>query len=1813
MHLYILILFISVLFQPPHCFGIHPFAIEHVELKENREKFLAIIKQYEDELKQSPQNRKLTLAIADVYYSIREYDQAATYYRKVLEVDPENIAIKISLAQSYLNYGQIKQSEQLFQEIAQKDPNHLIVISSLGRIAALEHRDAEAEELYQKALKTSPNDLNTLYYLAEFRLAKKRYLEAQNILKELIKKQPGSPWMIRSLQKAELGPMLETARKLEQQKELNAAAALYKKEMANHSNIPDLYIAFASFYLRQHNPLEAIKIIKQGLNLYPDDRGLLLTLGFGYLANHEIDDAKIIFEKESQSKDLQSEAFTGLGRIAAFHGDWEKAEHLFELARERNPLDTTPLYDLAQLRIDQKRYKEARQLLESITKIDPEQVESVKSLIEEAELAPMIEAAIDAEKAHKFKEAEQKYQEMIAKYPHHLSNYIRLGRFYRLQKDEQKEIETYLNGLNAGPQSVDLQVALGYAYLSKMDFNSAQERFKKALDLHPLNAEALVGVARLRSLKGEKKAAEDLYQEILLAHPNNETALSFLADLKSENHEFQEAQLLYSRILKINPTADWAQQSLLKIQYADQFNAINTFEKSGNIEKAIQKGEDLVEKIPKSVEAYLTLGRLYTIKKQHKKLIYLYQKALSHNPQSYQLRVNLGLAYLNLHQIEQAEECFEFVLKQDPANDEAMAGLARVAVLKNNPSLAERLYNTALTINPKSLLTLSYLGEFYLKQKEYAKAQGVYKKILKILPDAPWANIGLEEAQYGPLLKTIKDKEGTQDFHAAEALYLKLIAESSQSIKYSIQLGQLYIKTHRPQKALSVYHHALKKDPHSLDLQTALGFAYLANKELKKGQQLFKKVLKLSAKQAEAIAGLGRVAQLSDDPIHAKLRYNEAIKIDPHNITARSDLAQLLYKEGDYRLAKKHFKKILSLNPDALWVKQAIKDATWGKLLKEIENKEEANELIGAAILWEQLLLEEPKDSDYYLRAGLFYHRIKEYQKAINTYFKGLTIKKNSPELYAALGLTYLSEKKWAEARKAFQKALKEDPKNPDALAGLAHLALIKGDVSKGENLIQKALSIDPERIAALSVLGDLYMKEHRYKEAEKTYKKIHELRPKEKWIVLELDDAKYGEILEHINALVENEQFSEAAEQYGNLLKESPDNPNYYFGLGQMYIRLKQYGLSIQINQEGLDKNPDANALRIALGYAYFFNNQLNKARQTLNQAIEIDLNNPEALAGLGRVNALENNPCLAESLYRQALEIDPKNLSALSFMADLLIKEKRYSEAQETLTILWQILPNAKWVIHSWEDARDGPIADIARRYANREDFELAAGLYEQLVKSAPDAPDRYLPLGQMYVNMQKYCTGIQIYEEGLSIDPEASSLWRGIAFAYLFMENYTSAQQIFAYLVDEDPDDAESWAGLGRIKALRGDLCSAEQDYFTALAIKPDNLIALSFLADLREVEGYPFSALENDELILGAAIDPFDETRQIPKWARRAYHHALNLTQPTLQIVGSYHEEDQWTPVIDKWSAKYLVYGETALLNYPIYDALTLWGSGTEKFYVLKDQLTHSTIYSFDVQKARIAAKWVFRRCFSLEAIIGFTYFSPYSYGTFKMRHGTIAEPCVILSYNGPTQKALLSFTTDSDLVARDFKTNTAKLVCYYQINGAYSRKLFTRAWAGIDCNATWYRDFVNNTSQKALGWFQWRPPIYSDHINFRYFVKYQTFAKNIPDYYTYKPQIINQLQVSLEKSWRVCWAETFYTSFTYGHGWQNTRTRFRQIIVVAPTPAPLPMGWDNRQYDTVLGNILYKFGRLQCGLTADYYRDTQKYTMWTIGGDLTWRF
>jgi tetratricopeptide (TPR) repeat protein len=831
---------------------------------------------------------------------------------------------------------------------------------------------------------------------------------------------------------------------------------------------------------------------------------------------------------------------------------------------------------------------------------------------------------------------------------------------------------------------------------------------------------------------------------------------------------------------------------------------------------------------------------------------------------------------------------------------------------------------------------------------------------------------------------------------------------------------------------------------------------------------------------------------------------------------------------------------------------------------------------------------------------------MKQYEKAVDVFQKGLKIDPNYADLYSELGLAYLSEKKPAEAKSAFKAAVKIDPRHADAIAGLGAVAILNQQYNLANKLIATSLALDSDDIVALSALGNLRMIEKNYPEAVKAYQQLMTLQPNEKWIKLLYENAKNGPELDEIKQLIENEQFSEAARRYGDLIALYPENPYYYSGQGLMYLRLKQYSNAIDTFIKGLKSSPDENELLVSLGYGYLLNKDLEQAKTVLSQALERDKKDAEAIAGLGRVYALEDDDYEAEILYRQALAINPTNESALSFYSALLLKQKRYGDALEILTQLKQRMPNAQWVQRAIQDAEDGPMMDQARYFANCEDFETAIILYWQLVENSPEDPARYQNLGQMYANLYLYYDAICIYEQGLMFDPDALYLWRSIAFAYIQLADYNTATDILMYVLSEDNQDAEAWAGLGRIEALHGSPCCAESYYETALSIDVKNMTAIAYLADLRREQQYNFTGLELYATLMGIDSDP--------KWVEVGYRSFLDLTCPTLNVVGAYHQEIEWDPTVDRWSAQYEVYGVSALLNYPISDYLTLWGRCEDEFYILRDLLSHQTIYSFDVQRVAIGGRWIYSPCFYIDTKAGICDFSGYSNcTTFRLQKGSIAESALTFTYHQPREKATLNFSEDADLIARHFQTNLAKLVGRYIISGTYEREIAKRTIIGLEGDLYWYRDYVHNRSERASGVLQWRPPWHPENIVFKYFTKYQSFAKNIPDYYTYKFQVVNLLQMTLEKSWRVCWADYLYTSLTYGHGWQDTRTRFPEIIVLNPVTNQPALVWDDRQYDILTANLIYRCDQLQLSLSGDFYQDTEKYTMWSLIAGARWRF
>jgi type IV pilus assembly protein PilF len=92
----------------------------------------------------------------------------------------------------------------------------------------------------------------------------------------------------------------------------------------------------------------------------------------------------------------------------------------------------------------------------------------------------------------------------------------------------------------------------------------------------------------------------------------------------------------------------------------------------------------------------------------------------------------------------------------------------------------------------------------------------------------------------------------------------------------------------------------------------------------------------------------------------------------------------------------------------------------------------------------------------------------------------------------------------------------------------------------------------------------------------------------------------------------------------------------------------------------------------QLDLARGYLEQGNTERARASLNKALEINSRSVEAHVLLGVLNAAESEYELAEREFRTALAIEPRNAQALNNYGSFLYSRQRYEEAVRHLTLL-------------------------------------------------------------------------------------------------------------------------------------------------------------------------------------------------------------------------------------------------------------------------------------------------------------------------------------------------------------------------------------------------------------------------------------------------------------------------------------------------------------------------------------------------------------
>ena len=96
------------------------------------------------------------------------------------------------------------------------------------------------------------------------------------------------------------------------------------------------------------------------------------------------------------------------------------------------------------------------------------------------------------------------------------------------------------------------------------------------------------------------------------------------------------------------------------------------------------------------------------------------------------------------------------------------------------------------------------------------------------------------------------------------------------------------------------------------------------------------------------------------------------------------------------------------------------------------------------------------ESAEIYAAKGHLQFELEQYDDAIKSYEKLLTLAPRHTTAHFNLGICYEKLGRWNEATEAFQKALEADPQSQRSAAGPGHLPAASGEAGAGHRLLRQ-------------------------------------------------------------------------------------------------------------------------------------------------------------------------------------------------------------------------------------------------------------------------------------------------------------------------------------------------------------------------------------------------------------------------------------------------------------------------------------------------------------------------------------------------------------------------------------------------------------------------------------------------------------------------------------------------------------------------------------------------------------------------------------
>lgn len=382
---------------------------------------------------------------------------------------------------------------------------------------------------------------------------------------------------------------------------------------------------------------------------------------------------------------------------------------------------------------------------------------------------------------------------------------------------------------------------------------------------------------------------------------------------------------------------------------------------------------------------------------------------------------------------------------------------------------------------------------------------------------------------------------------------------------------------------------------------------------------------------------LGALAESLHDPDKAMYSYEGALRQNPYNVKALTQIASICRLREQYPKAVEYFQRILAIenNNGEIW-------GALGHCYLMMDDLQKAYTSYQQALYH----LPNPKDPNLWYGIGILYDRYGSFEHAEEAFTAVLKMDpkfEKSNEIYFRLGIIYKQQLKHEEALNCFRFILQKPPRpltQADIWFQIGHVYELQKDLNNAKEAYERVLKDAPNHAKALQQLGWLY---HSNSTAANQDVAITYLM---RSIDADPSDGQTWYLLGR--CYMAQQQYRKAYDAYQQAVYRDGRNPTFWCSIGVLYYQINQYRDALDAYSRAIRLNPYLSEVWYDLGTLYESCNQISDSLDAYQRAAELDPNNKHIQQRLQALREAQNNPNRMEAMPPQG---NPQSESGPNF----------------------------------------------------------------------------------------------------------------------------------------------------------------------------------------------------------------------------------------------------------------------------------------------------------------------------------------------------------------------------------------------------------------------------------------------------------------------------------------------------------------------------------------------------------------------------------